>query len=75
MNRLAPYRSRGAVLEAIGTAAALAETANSTDEHLHWSSRASELRARLDTLTEAEERTLEAVKAGRVAIYTSEMSS
>lgn len=67
---IAPYKSRAALVEAIGTVGALAETATSTDEYLHWSERRAQLIARAGGLTDTEAAAADGIQAAKIAEYT-----
>lgn len=69
-----PLYTRPALLESIATVHALANTANSNSEYLHWAAREYDLRTQAGTITEAEEATINKIAQTKVDEYNTEVS-
>jgi IS5 family transposase len=68
---IAPW-TRGGLLEAIATSAALARTATTDGESLHWRARRAELEEKAGALSERERETFAVILAQKLREYGGE---
>lgn len=67
-NSIAPY-TRGGLIESIATAAALAQTANTDVEYMHWDNRRTELEKKAGAISDQEMDTIVKIARTKMEAY------